>query len=68
MRYDLTTKNGKIYARESALNWKDNKPIMDYYFMSLKYMIGNIPRKVISLWKNTIRPDMTEQQGISDFA
>ena len=37
-------------------------------YNSLKYMIGNIPRKVISLWKNTIRPDMTEQQGISDFA
>ena len=31
VRYDLTTKNGKIYARESALNWKDNKPIVDYY-------------------------------------
>ncbi len=31
VRYDLTAENGKIYARESALNWKENKPIVDYY-------------------------------------
>lgn len=31
VRYDLTTENEKIYAKESALNWKENKPIVDYY-------------------------------------